>query len=248
MGRSWLVLVLLLSAATPAVPVGLNDTGVTFCGAYPSGNNSPCLGTEPGGQDAAYGRDVAAGAGKLARSGYGQAGFDFTKIGNDGTPLPASAVLGTAAKQWACTMDNVTGLVWELKTSDGALRDKNWTYSWYNSASPDGYSGTASGGACKQAGRCDTEKFVADVNAMGLCGHADWRMPSAKELESIVILGAAYPAIDAAYFPNSLPTQYWSGIAVPYYGPYAWSVSFADGGTHDVARNQLHAVRLVRGP
>jgi hypothetical protein len=29
--------------------------------------------------------------------------------------------------------DNVTGLVWEVKTADGGLRDQKWSYTWYDS-------------------------------------------------------------------------------------------------------------------
>ncbi|MBV5309871.1 hypothetical protein, partial [Chromatium okenii] len=69
-----------------------------------------------------------------------------------------------------CVKDNVTGLIWEVKTDNTTpdLRDKDWTYTWYNSGT-----GTASGGTCKTTGRCDTEKFVADVNTSGLCGFND---------------------------------------------------------------------------
>ena len=36
--------------------------------------------------------------------------------------------------------DNVTGLIREVKTDDGGLHDKDWTYTWYN-----GTTGTADG-------------------------------------------------------------------------------------------------------
>ena len=56
----------------------------------------------------------------------------YSKIANDGSLLADAAVLGTGAKDWACTRDNATGLVWEVKTDDGGLRDKDNTYSWYD--------------------------------------------------------------------------------------------------------------------
>jgi hypothetical protein len=49
----------------------------------------------------------------------------YTKIANDGSELPDSATLGTNPTDWACTKDNKTGLIWEVKTDDGGLRDKD---------------------------------------------------------------------------------------------------------------------------
>jgi hypothetical protein len=62
-------------------------------------------------------------------------GTGYTKIANDGSELPDSAVLGTKPTDWACTKDNKTGLIWEVKTNDRGLRDTWKRYFWYN---PDG--------------------------------------------------------------------------------------------------------------
>ena len=99
----------------------LNDTGITFCGAATGGNTpAPCA-SNPAGQDKDYGRDAAALAGTLVKVGGsgGVNGFDFTKIANNGTVLPASALLGSGPTEWACTRDNVTALIWEVKTTSG---------------------------------------------------------------------------------------------------------------------------------
>lgn len=56
----------------------------------------------------------------------------FIKIGNNGKELPDSAALGSRADEWACTKDSKTGLVWEMKTNEGGLRDKDWRYTWYD--------------------------------------------------------------------------------------------------------------------
>lgn len=226
----------------------LNDTGITWSGNATGGNASTCDASHPAGQDCHYGRDAAAAAGQLVKKGGGSAGFDFTKIANSGAELPASAALGSGANDWACTKDNVTGLVWEVKTTSG-LRSQIHTYTWYNTQSPDGNKGTASGGSCATAGRCDTEKFVADVNAAGLCGASDWRIPTRKELVGIVDYGRRNPAIDPTYFPNTVPSFTWSGS--PYAGDsnYAWDVGFFDGQVHQSLFNRSYPkhVRLVRG-
>lgn len=157
----------------------LNDTGITFCGGAANGNNNPCLAADPTRQDKHYGRDATAIAGSLSKTGSsaGTNGFDFTKIANNGADLLPAATLGVGLTDWACTKDNVTGLLWEVKVNNTAhLRHMSWSYTWFDTASPDGNVGTASGGVCKTVGRCDTQKFVADVNSVGLCGFNDWRL------------------------------------------------------------------------
>ena len=232
----------------------LNDTGIFFCGGATSGLNAPCLATDPAGQDKNYGRDAAAAAGTLIKVGAsavtlggGTNGFDFTKIANNGSALPASAALGTGTSDWACTRDNFTGLIWEVKTTSG-LRDYAHSYTWYMTGSPDGNNGTPSGGACATSGRCDTEKFVADVNASGLCGATTgWRMPTVKELQGIVDFGRVNPAIDPAFFPNTSRVYVWSGSLYSGRASTAWVVNANYGNANFNDRSSTYYVRLVRG-
>lgn len=260
-----LALVTALLCTSMAQAAGaLNDSGITFCGDYSSSTADCATVAADGGayprQDARYGRDAQAVAGTLAKIGGGGKGFDYSKIANNGTVLPESAVLGTGPTDWACTSDNVTGLIWEVKTTSG-LRGQSHTYTWYNSnpASNGGAVGTASGGTCFAVGRCDTEKFVEDVNAAGLCGAGDWRMPRVKELEGIADFGRFNPAIDPTYFPNTSSSIYWSGSPYAADSSYAWYVDFGYGGAGYGYRNDGYhgyycsycgygfGVRLVRG-
>ncbi len=234
--------------ALPALSAGLNDTGISACGAANTMNDANCASVAPDGgayprQDARYGRDAQAANGLLPKTGAGAAGFDFSKIGNNGSVLAAGAVLGTAATQWACTRDNVTGLIWEVKATSG-LRDQNNTYSWYQSSV-----GTSNGGTCSSSGNCDTEKFTAEVNASALCGYQDWRLPTAKELQSIVKFSQVLPSIDVDYFPNTSTVGtklWWTGTRGSLFS-YAWFVDFGNGGASTDAVASKSKVRLVRG-
>ncbi|MCF8002622.1 MAG: DUF1566 domain-containing protein [Chromatiaceae bacterium] len=219
-------------AAQPPHP--LNDTGFDWC-ADGGSNNLPCPVAGYPGQDGDYGRDVTDND-----PNDGHAGFSFTKLDAEGDPLPADAT------EWSCVLDNVTGAVWEVKTTDGGLRDKDWTYSWYDSDSPDGEPGTEDGGACTTPGRCDTEKYVEDVNAQDLCGFSDWRMPTIKELAGITHLGRTRPSIDTDYFPSTVLKVFWSASPHVRGSSYAWLVDFNRGNDGHVFKSSSCPVRLVR--
>ncbi|CAK0745986.1 hypothetical protein CCP3SC5AM1_1320001 [Gammaproteobacteria bacterium] len=211
-------------------PGALNDTGQTLC--YDGTAMVECTLANSGDdspyprQDGRYGRDAAASAGQLTKIGAGAAGFDYTKIANDGSKLSDSAVLGIDSKDWACTRDNVTGFLWEVKTDDGGVRDKDNTYTWDNAMG----------------------SFVTAVNANGLCGFNDWRLPTIKELTGIVHYGIADPGptIDLAYFPNTSASSFWSASAYAYNSANAWYVSFGNGNAFYYDRSHAFQVRLVR--
>lgn len=59
------------------------------------------------------------------QDGDGYADFRLTKLDMDGNELPADAT------DWSCVRDHVTGALWEVKTDDGGLHDRNWSSSRY---------------------------------------------------------------------------------------------------------------------
>ena len=231
----------------------INDTGITKCADIVS-RDLTCVQTQTGypaaypGQDGEHGRDAAAQAGTLTKIGAGHAGFDFTKLDAVGNSMSATAT------SWSCVRDNFTGLVWEVKTDDGGLRDKDNTYSWYN---PDtntngGGSGGQNGGVCTGGISCDTYSYVQAANNQNLCGFNDWRLPWQEELRSIVdydysLLTNASPTIDISYFPNSLRVAYWSASPEASLTTYAWCINFNDGTGNSCDKLYRYNVRLVRG-
>ena len=222
--------------------VKLNDTGIDWCG-----NNKAikltCPQASHPGQDAEYGRDALARSGKLKKTGAGHAGFDFTKLDREGRPLPATA------RQWSCVRDNHSGLTWEVKTTDGKLRDMKHSYSWYD---PDasrngGNPGQQNGGSCSDS-RCDTGGFLQAVNSKGLCGFRDWRLPSVLELSDILNYATKYPIIDTDYFPNTASAFYWTSDVWAPDVTLAWMVNFQYGDSQiDYKAERPQKVRLVRG-
>lgn len=78
------------------------------------------------------------------------------------------------------------------------------------------------------------------------CGiDAGWRLPTRRELLSIVDHGAAGPAIDGGAFPATASAAYWSADAYAPDPAQAWAVDFSDGDTLHAAQAEPHLVRLV---
>ncbi|MGR0482880.1 MAG: Lcl domain-containing protein [Candidatus Electronema sp. V4] len=237
--------------------VPLNDTGITWSGNYASGNNTACVASNtPDGdnvvaaQDCSHGRDAT-----HNDDNDGHAGFSYTKLDSNGVPL-ADQSADYATTPWVCVRDNVTGLIWEVKTDNGGLHDKDDKYTWYNNdpKTNGGADGSADDGgntcygydSSNSATFCNTQAYVNRVNADGWCGASDWRMPTRKELESLVRYDRSNPAIDTN-FPNTTNDWYWSGVPYTDNSPYlAWDVSFLNGDSHGYYRYVSGAVRLVR--
>jgi hypothetical protein len=230
--------------AQPAPPgAGLNDTGAATCSNGVNiglACNSAVVGTDvfPG-QDAEHGRDVTA---NVAADGH--AGFSFTKLGANGVPLPDQSATFSATP-WHCVLDNVTGLVWEVKSDDGGLRDKDWRYSWFDSSgiADGGDAGRENLGVCANTSDCDTEKYRNAVNSAALCGRTNWRLPVRSELVSILHYGSSgAPFIDVDFFPQSPNVGHWSGSVR---GGEAWAVSLLTAGAGLIAKDAVRAARLV---
>ena len=215
----------------------LNDTGITADQCYQAGSDTLVACSSAGAialnnaQDGMTGRDA-----DTASNGNtdGKLGFSF------------SSVTG------GCVQDNVTGLMWEVKTADGGLRDMNKTYTNYDSTTAlQKWNGSAYVAPTQAEidAATNTGGFVTAVNATNLCGHNDWRLPTADELQSIVDYGVPSPGptLDASWFPNTQGNVFWSASPFVGYSSYAWYVDFGYYGVVDNnVRNNALYVRLVR--
>lgn len=244
---------LVATLAQAAGPTGaLNDTGQTrclntagtaleACSTANTGNAS----TRPG-QDGRFGRDPAAanagasGLTKPAGSG-GSGGFAFTPLDVSGNPIALTGTPPVPSASPRCIWDRVTNLIWEVKTDDGGLQDKDWTFRW---------GATTGGTGCLGGTNCNTTNYIAALNGASVCpvtGAGVWRLPTRRELLSIVDHNRSSPSIDTAYFPYTVSGYYWSSDSYTPYPAYAWGVVFSNGDT-SLADNQTVSVsvRLVR--
>ncbi|MCC2604506.1 Lcl C-terminal domain-containing protein [Planctobacterium marinum] len=200
------------------------------------------------GQDADIGRDRMHESDVLEKAGAGDEGFDFTKLDEFGDEIDATET------DWSCVRDNVTGLIWELKTNDAGLHDVDNTYSWVSSTtSEENQNDSAS---CTIA-NCNTAAFVEAVNAEGLCGFYDWRIPTHNELMSIMHFGESGGTfVDRDYFPfnspdTSVPTWYWTNVqnvdgASGDTLQNSWAIDFSSGNDNFLLKSSENYLRLVR--
>lgn len=238
--------------ATPGL--GLNDTGITVC----RGNGSvdiACSASLFPNQDADHGLDESA-----TDNTDGHAGFSFTLLDEDGAEVDSSA------GDWACAKDQNTGLTWEIKlrsngtevVGNDGLHDADDSFTWYSTDS-DSNAGTSGDNnsasdtcygydASDSSTYCNTEAFVARVNAEKYCGLSNWRLATRNELTSIVNYDVVEPSADLAIFQYTPSSTFWSGTSVysaTTSGDQAWTINFNYGGSGKTDKTESHRVRLV---
>ncbi len=89
----------------------------------------------------------------------------------------------------------------------------------------------------------NAKKYCNDLN---LSDRANWKLPTIKELESIVDTEKNNPAIKAD-FKNVVSNSYWSSSTYVEGSANAWTVYFGSGGTHYDNKYNKYYVRCVSG-
>ena len=203
------------------------DTGITANQCYDAGTNDLVSCTSPG-------------ALVLGNTQDGMIGLDVTE------PSAADGKLGFSYEAVAggCVKDKRTGLIWEVKTVDGGLRDKNKSYTNFDFT--DSYQSPSNAWMYQNA-----------VNGTSLCGYTDWRLPTSEELHGLVDYGVTNtdPKIDNTWFPNTRSgySYNWTSSRASYNGytnpplDSATVFNFGTGEANPWPRGSLHGVRLVRG-
>lgn len=175
--------------------------------------------------------------------------FFFEPLGADGNTYTGSGSFAT--DPWPCISDLRTGLMWEVKSQEPGLHHAANTYTWYFTTGEiytRGDNGVQNGGTCVESD-CDTEGFVEAVNARGLCGHHDWRIPTKEELGSLIDprIRTPGPTLDTTYFPTTGATEYWTSSTYVYHAPSAWAWGFDHGLDRVDHKAALKHIKLVRG-
>ncbi len=152
----------------------------------------------------------------------------YTKLDENGLALPDDAV------SWKMVKDNVTGLIWEMKSSsDGVVNYKNIhdadnTYTWETA----------------------TSDFLAKLNALDFGNFEDdyeWRLPTIKELEYLADCSRANIRISTKFFGNVSVNAVWSSTAQYDPNTQAW-IMWPYYGTYDYKdKTEKYGIWAVRG-
>ncbi len=116
---------------------------------------------------------------------------------------------------------------------DGTVTDHNTNLMWQRVDSEDDYSWTEAAEYCSN---------------LTLANKSNWRVPTRRELISIVNYGASNPAIDTNYFPYANSSIYWTTTIFADNASDKWVVDFDKGEVNyynDYSYNRFN-VRCVR--
>lgn len=121
--------------------------------------------------------------------------------------------------------DKATGLVWK-RCSEGLSGDtcengRATPYSW--------------------------REATALAAATDFNGAKGWRLPTVRELGTLLEYQCTMPAINLAIFPATPATNFWTATPYAGYVNGAWNINFNDGVHDNSSKNYRLYVRLVRG-
>jgi hypothetical protein len=143
----------------------------------------------------------------------------FSKLDVKGNALPAKS------RQWTMVRDEVTGLIWEVKTENGSMHDWFHKFTWEDARND----------------------YISRLNRTKFGGFEDWRLPTVYELTTLLNQDKYLPAIDQTFFPFAAAHPYWSETADAEENTKAWWVHFCRGYIHSMDKGNSFYVRAVRG-
>src|SRR6185295_61076 len=165
-------------------------------------------------------------------------------VPDDGA-VQAGATLSYTDNGDGTITDDNTGLMWEKKGDNGGLHDKDNGYVWTGTGTQE-----------------TIWDWLDDVNAeggTGFAGYDDWRVPNAKELQTLVNFQNSPPMTSGAFNANCVPgatvltgsctpmTGYTSSTTWARSTGMAWGVSFYEGLLFPYDKTSGLRVRAVRG-
>lgn len=134
-------------------------------------------------------------------------------------------------------LDNLTGLIWAPNGNIMPTRDNNWDQD-----------GTVNDGKVTWQHALD---YIAKLNDENYLGHADWRLPNRKELNSLINYGQSDNTawLNSNGFTGVQGTCYWSSTTSAKNAASVWYVDIQYGYVYAAAKTNPNCCLLpVRSP
>jgi hypothetical protein len=122
-------------------------------------------------------------------------------------------VTGSFDSRSGASIDNADGYT---DNGDGTVTDTSTGLMWQQTAS---------------SNKMTWEDALAYCEALNLGGHIDWRLPTVKELISLIDYSRYNPAINTNYFPDTVASFFWSSTINANSTNNAWCINFYNGST-----------------
>ncbi len=143
---------------------------------------------------------------------------------------------GPMAQKWVrAVRGNTYGINDFANNGDGTITDNATGLMWMQDDNGEGV---------------NWKNALSYAENLNFAGHEDWRLPNAKELQSIVDYSGTYPTIDTNYFNYTADSAYFWSNTSAYFGLqnpnryYAWYVAF--GYAVDPFGEDIHGAGAVR--
>lgn len=168
---------------------------------------------------------------------------------NPNTARTASEQRYSAVSDGAEVKDRVTELIWQRCSVGQRWNGKTClgrasAYGWAKAQEVANTSVTSLSGASVPPKLASDSAAVSRDADFSLA--FTWRLPTHKELHSLIEQACRDPAINTVWFPATRASFYWSASTFSDDANFAWGVDFSDGrGSYD-AKDGAYSVRLVR--
>ncbi len=132
-----------------------------------------------------------------------------------------------------------------LDYGDGTLLDRRTHLVWMRCIFGMHWDGKSCAGQSLTYTRADADMILEEFNVTGYAGRSTWRLPTLKELSSIVESRCHSPSINLQLFPYSPEAGFWT--STPHEGVLrrGWVVHFLYGGEYVSNRRHDWRVRAV---